>query len=176
VVASVNPQPDAPNETQSSNVQQGKVKLFDWMVTALLFDQHQENQMKEWVLLDTGSTVNVFCNPDMVKNIVKMEKALIINKNAGEFSAEDTAELPWSDMKIWFDPHVITNVLSLGLSQEKYHVHYDNAKEDTIFVETPKGTIPFRLLMKYLYVYHPNVPETNMLTTLKEQKLFYTSR
>jgi hypothetical protein len=112
VVASVN---NAPTETQSSNLQQGEVKLFNWMAIALLFDQHQENQMKEWVLLDTGSTVNVFCNPDMVKNIVKAEKALTINTNAGEFTAEYTADLPWSDMKIWFDPNAITNVLSLGL-------------------------------------------------------------
>jgi hypothetical protein len=60
--------------------------------------------------------------------------------------------------------------------QEKYQVWYDNSKEDTFFVETPKVVIPFRPLTKYLYVYKPNVPEMNMLSTLKENKRFYARR
>jgi hypothetical protein len=92
--------------------------------------------MKAWVLLATGSTINVFCNPDMVKNLAKAEKALTINTNAVEFTAEYTAELPWSDMKIWFDPYAITN---LGLLQEKYHAHYTNSKEDTFLCGDSNG-------------------------------------
>lgn len=168
------PIPDA--QQAASNVQQGEARKFDWMAVALAFDQHHENQMRNWVLLDTGSTVNVFCNPNMVKNIKKAEKSLPIHTNAGIFEAEYTAELPWTDMKVWFDPNAVANVLSMGMLQEKYQVRYDNSKEDTFFVETPKGVIPFRPLTKYLYVYKPNVPEMNMLSTLKENKRFYTRR
>jgi hypothetical protein len=117
------PIPDA--QQASSYVQQGEARMFDWMAVALAFDQHHENQMRNWVLLDTGSTVNVFCNLNMVKNIKKVEKSLLIHTNAGIFEAEYTAEFPWTNMKVWFDPNSVTNVLSMGMLQEKYQVWYD---------------------------------------------------
>jgi hypothetical protein len=85
----------------------------------------------------------------MVKNIKKVEKSLLIHTNAGIFEAEYTAELTWTDMKVWFDPNGVANVLSMGMLQDKYQVRYDNSKEDTFFVETPKGVIPFCPLTKY---------------------------
>jgi hypothetical protein len=60
--------------------------------------------------------------------------------------------------------------------QEKYAIRYDNSKEDAFYVDTGKGTMGFCPISKYLYIYEPDVRATNMLTTLKENKRFYTSR
>jgi hypothetical protein len=78
-------------------------RLFNWMATSYSFSQPHED-MKKWVLLDTGSTVNVFCNPNLVKNIRKSNQDLQVHTNAGYFTARYNADLPWSDMKVRFDP------------------------------------------------------------------------
>jgi hypothetical protein len=51
--------------------------------------------------------------------------------HAGIFDAKYTAELPWTDIKVRFDPNAVANVLSMGMLQERYQVWYDNTKEDT---------------------------------------------
>jgi hypothetical protein len=58
-------------------------------------------------------------------------------------------------MEVWFDPSVITNVLSFAIVQEKFPVTYDNTKQDAFVVKTAKGNLVFKPLSKNLYVYKP---------------------
>jgi hypothetical protein len=133
--------------------------------------------------LDTASTVNVFCNKEFVRDVRKAHP-LVVHTNAGTFTVQEKATLPWYDMDVWFDPHAITKVLSFAIVQEKFPVSYDNSKEDAFIIKTPRGNLVFKPLSKNLYVHKPKnqgneeqaSPEANMLNTLNENKSFFTNR
>jgi hypothetical protein len=85
-------------------------------------------------------------------------------------------------MDIWHDPTAITNVLSFAIMQEKFPIVYDNSKIDAFIVKNPRGDLQFKPLTKNLYVFKPrnsgsesSVTEVNMLSTLEENKSFYTN-
>jgi hypothetical protein len=107
----------------------------------------------------------------------------VIHTNAGTFTVREKAKLPWCNMDVWYDPTTITNVLSFPIMQEKFPIVCNNSKADAFIVKTPSGDLQFKLLSKNLYVFkprngksEPSVNDTNMLTTLKENKSFYTNR
>jgi hypothetical protein len=154
---------------------------FGWMACSIVMGKI-ENTMKEWVLINTASTVNVFCNKEFVRDIRKATP-LVVHTNAGTFTVREKAKLPWCDMDVWYDPTAITNVLSFAIMQEKFPHIYDNSKADAFIVKTPSGDLQFKPLSKNLYVYkprngesEPSVNETNKLATLKENKSFYTNQ
>jgi hypothetical protein len=155
---------------------------FGWMAYSITLGQMEES-MREWVLINTASTVNVFCNREFVREVKKM-KPVMVHTNAVPFTVQEKAKLPWCDMEVWFDPNAITNVLSFAILQEKFPILYDNSKADAFFVKTPRGDLKFKQLSKNLYVHKPRgdgikleaKQETSMLSTLEENKTFYTNR
>jgi hypothetical protein len=155
---------------------------FRWMACSITLGQLNDS-MRHWVLIDTASTVNFFCSRELVRNVRKAVP-LTVHTNAGTFTVQEKATLPWCNMEVWFDPRVITNVLSFAIIQEKFPVTYDNAKQDAFVVKTSKGDLVFKPLSKNLYVYKPKngggetkeSSATNMLNTLKENKTFFTNQ
>ena len=164
-------------QTTTTGTSADKVK-FDWMdVNAVHVVMNQSmSDMKEWILLDTGSTVNVFCNEKFVRNIRKATKTLEVHTNAGIFKAKKMADLPWHDIEVWYDPNSITNVLSFAIMAENFSIKYDNSKEDAFMINTPKGVLKFQQVSKYLYLFIPDgeLQEKILLQTVDENKKFYT--
>ena len=149
---------------------------FDWMGVNVTMNQ-VHTDLKDWILLDTGSTVNVFCNEKLIRDIRDSAQTLQVHTNAGTFESKQVATLPWHDIQVWFDPNSITNVLSFATMAEQFRITYDNKVEDVFKVHTPKGVLPFKQISKNLYVFIPDkeVART-MFQTLDENKKFYTTK
>ena len=84
---------------------------------------------------------------------------------------------------VWFDPRAITNVLSLKLVKERYHIKYNSNKDDG-FVVTKPTREKFKFIQSVSRIHYLDtlIHDTNKIgnTTLvvnmvKENKMNYTN-
>ncbi len=75
---------------------------------------------KNYLLLDNQSTVDQIANPDILKNIRKSQKPIVVHCNAEKMKTDLKGEL--GDMMVHHNPKSIANVLSLHLVKQKHRV------------------------------------------------------
>ena len=86
-----------------------------------------------WLLLDSQSTVDVFCNADLLEGIHKVNTTLTIRCNAGRKTTHWKGYLPGYG-KVWYYPEGIANILSLSRVKQRYRVTYDSAVDNCFHV------------------------------------------
>ena len=78
-----------------------------------------------WILLDSQSIVNVFCNCNLLQNVHQVLKQMQIPCNAGIQSTNLVRELSaYGD--IWYDLKEIANILSPRNMKRKYDIAYNS--------------------------------------------------
>ena len=75
----------------------------------------------DWILLNTCSLINLFCNCYFVCNVHQVNTTISLAMNAGMMMTNLKAELPSYGM-VWFDPQAMTNVLSFGNIAKQYPI------------------------------------------------------
>ena len=105
-------------------------------VLMFMFSQSRKNIPDNWILLDSQSIVDIFCNPRLVENIRRVKDRMKIQCNAGTRVTNLVGDLPGHG-PVWFDLRAIANVLSLKLVKEKYHIQYDSDAKDGFMVTRP---------------------------------------
>ena len=92
---------------------------------------------KSWILLNNQSTVDVFYNANLLRNIRKVEKHMDIHCNAGVTSTNLVGDLPGYGT-VWYHPNGIANILSLAKMQEHgYHIKYDSKDGNAFIIHKP---------------------------------------
>ena len=116
-----------------------------------LSHQSQKPIPKSWILLDSQSTIDIFCSPSQIENIRKIGEKMKIHCNVGTHVTDLIGDLPGYGT-VWFDPQAIANVLSLQLVKKKYHISYDsNDKNGFIVTKPDRTTFEFRELKSGLH-------------------------
>ena len=77
--------------------------------------------MYDWILLDTCSSINLFCNQSFVHNVHQVNTMLSLATNAGVMTTNPKAERP-GYVTVWFDLQAMTNVLSFSNIAKQYPV------------------------------------------------------
>jgi len=72
-----------------------------------------------WILLDSQSTVDMFKNKKLLKNICNAKKALSLHCDAGIATGNKIRDLPGYGT-VWFYEDGIANILSLNNVKKKY--------------------------------------------------------
>jgi len=91
-----------------------------------------------WILLDSQSSVDVFKNKKLLKNIHDAKNALSLHCDAGIAMVNKIGDLPGYGT-VWFYEDRISNILSLN-NVKKYWVTYDSTAYDCFEVHKADGT------------------------------------
>jgi hypothetical protein len=113
-------------------------QLSDWLP-----DKPSQPINKDFVLLDSQSTVNLFSNPQHVTNIRPADTPIRIHCNKGTMVTTEQ-QANFGNNCVYFDANRIANVFSLFTLAKKYWITYNSHDHDGVFwVFTSKGVVEF---------------------------------
>ena len=95
--------------------------------------------IKNWVLLDSQSTIDVSCKPSLLTNIRTSPGKLQILCNASTSFTNQAGDLEGYRDTVWFYPEGIANTLSLHCVTEIFHVTYGSRIDDQFVVWKESG-------------------------------------
>ena len=136
-----------------------------------------------WILLDSQSTVSVFCNPSYLSNIRPSPRILHARTNGGHQDSSLIGDFP-NLGPVWYNPASIANILSLSEVLSVCEVSMNSAVEKAMLVHRLDGSI-----MKFeqhpcgLFVFSPNdssvvsaYSDYTFLTTVESRKKEFSPR
>ena len=131
------------------------------------------------VLLDSGSSIHVFANGDLLENIrdAPNHKHININTLAGTAVTCQQGDLP-GVRTVWYHPEGIANVLSMGIVSMDLRITMDTSVDNAIIVHKTDGTIRrFGLTTTGLYLSNLGDYSGSLLTitTIEDQKMKYSA-
>jgi hypothetical protein len=101
-------------------------KLFKQTGSSIKLD------LKEVILLDSQSTMDIFCNATLVCNISKSKSSMRLKSNGGTMVVTRKSTMKGYNKTVWFSTQAITNIIALHNLIDQYRVTYDS--DDFIFV------------------------------------------
>ena len=134
-----------------------------------------------WVLLDNCSTVNIFSNRKLLKNIRQINMYVDVKCNAGSRTTNWVGDFPGIPEPVWLDEDGRCNILSMKRVKKYYHITYDSDNgRGFIATHRVKGTSrAFFESQKGLHYsdfeIHPT-SENAFLTTVEKQKEQFSNK
>ena len=116
---------------------------------------HQDttnNIMQNWLLLDSGSTLSVICNEELLKGIHNVNEAIRVRCNTGKKIVNEKGFLPLFQEDVWFAREGFANIIGLDDMCKRFVVEFNHAQR-TFSVQMPHGTLIFKRSSEGLFYY-----------------------
>jgi hypothetical protein len=160
----------APSIAAATPEPQGETSPFSWIgiqvakTSSALSGAKQEQEMKKWIMLDSESTVDLFCNPEFVTDVTTVHETLQLKTSAGVLTTNKKATVP-DYGQVWYHEDAMTNIFSLASMTQKYRVTFDSSQDNEMVVHTDKKPVRFALGPENLY-YHKPTTNRSAATTI----------
>lgn len=96
----------------------------------LVFNQAESKKIKldlrEVILLDSQSTIDLLCNYKLVRKIFKSNSTMTLRSNGCTMTVTKKAKISGYKKHVWFSKKAITNIVSLRNIIQQYRVTYDS--------------------------------------------------
>lgn len=93
------------------------------------------------ILLDNQSTVNIFYNQKLLRDVREMNRYMRLRCNAGWMVTNMIGCFPGYPGEVWYNPNGITNIPSMGGAEKHFRIRYDSGAEQAFLVEKPDGMV-----------------------------------
>ena len=90
-------------------------------------------RIKNWILLDTGSLTDIFCDPNLLGGVSKDPRGLVLHTNGGILECDQKGEFTKYG-KVWHDCWALTNIFSFYNLQSKFNMTIEMATTDSISI------------------------------------------
>jgi hypothetical protein len=149
---------------------------------ANLFNQSGSSvkiDLREVILLDSQSTMDIFCNSALVRKTRKSTTSMRLKSYGGTMAVTRKATMTGYNKDVWFSTRAITNITALRNLIQQYRVTYDS--DDKMFVlhqeSQGKPNMEFRMHKCGLHYYDPrNKKHLAFVNTVSENKEGFTKR
>jgi hypothetical protein len=126
-------------------------KLFKQTGSSIKLD------LKEVLLLDSQSTMDLFCNAALVSKISKSRSNMRLKSNGCTMVVSRKAMMEGYNKTVWFSTRAITKIIALHNLIDQYRVTYDS--DDLMFVvhreSESKPNMGFKMHKSGLHYYEP---------------------
>jgi hypothetical protein len=146
------PTPRAPPEETAEQMLMSGVENDEFDDTDFVFHQLDESQYeserkhipKAWILLDNQSTVDVFANGDLMRDIHTTTRSMTIRCNAGVTRTNMIGRVEGYPGEVWYNPNGIANILSLSNVTKYFPVSYDSRDNEASSYTRQAATVDSR--------------------------------
>ena len=123
------------NKSTNQSGWTGSVSTLQVMRAQSMFHVRMINNtiLKNNILLDSGSTLSIFANPDLVQDIKTSTTMLEMATNGGTTMSHKVGHVPGFG-QVWYNEKAIATIFGLSDLKNKQIVTYDLTKEDAFLV------------------------------------------
>jgi hypothetical protein len=136
--------------------------------------------LEQVILLDSQSTMDLFCNRALVDKTYKSRDSMQLKTNAGTMLVSQKATIPGYNKKVWFSTRAITNIVALSNLIQQYRItYYSNDLTFVVHCEPDKSNMEFRMHKSGLHYYDPRTRKNERLSfvnTVAKNKSSFSKR
>jgi len=86
------------------------------------------------ILLDSQSTMDLFCNKAMVTSIYASTEPCMLQSNRGQMIISHKAVVPCLKQDVWLDADALSNIVALSTLSQQYRIIYNSANGSCFIV------------------------------------------